>query len=79
LCDVPDVLSMRIVLRAAPPLPFLPEAVHGSGIAMMALCWAGDPEDGEAAIAPLRALADPIASLIACSRYPSGSGCSIRC
>jgi FAD/FMN-containing dehydrogenase len=59
----PDELTTWIVVRNAPPLPFLPEAAHGTGIAMLAFCYAGDPKDGEAAIAPLRAIHDPLAML----------------
>ncbi len=59
--DGPDELTTWIVVRNAPPLPFLPEEAHGTGIAMMAFCYAGDPADGEAAIAPLRAIPDPLA------------------
>ncbi len=61
--DGPDELTTWIVVRNAPPLPFLPEAAHGTGIAMLAFCYAGDPAEGEAAIAPLRAIRDPLAAV----------------
>ena len=50
----PDELSVWTVLRKAPPLPFLPEAVHGKEIIALALCYAGDPARGESLIGPLR-------------------------
>jgi len=60
----PDELTVWTVMRKAPPLPFLPEAIHGSEVAIMAICYSGDPAEGERAIAPLRAIPDPIAVAI---------------
>ncbi len=48
--------SVWAVLRKAPPLPFLPESVHGTGIVALACFHAGDPKEGEKAIAPARGL-----------------------
>ncbi|WP_249325208.1 FAD-binding oxidoreductase [Vreelandella boliviensis] len=59
----PEELTTWMVVRNAPPMPFLPEESHGTGIAMMAFCYAGEPEDGEASIAPLRAVSSPLALL----------------
>lgn len=41
-------------LMTAPPMPFLPEEVHGSKILTLMQCYAGDPEEGRAVLAPLR-------------------------
>jgi FAD/FMN-containing dehydrogenase len=46
--------SVWVVLRKAPPLPFLPESVHGKEIVALACFHAGDPKDGEKAIEPFR-------------------------
>lgn len=51
---MPDELSVWLVARKAPPLPFLPADVHGKEIVVLALCYAGDPADGEKLIEPLR-------------------------
>ena len=51
---MPDELSIWVVLRQAPPLPFLPAEVHGKEVVLLALLYTGDPRDGEKAIAPLR-------------------------
>jgi len=51
---MPDDLNVWMVLRKAPPLPFLPEAVHGKGMVALALCYAGNPAEGEKLIQPLR-------------------------
>jgi FAD/FMN-containing dehydrogenase len=51
-----DETSVWAVMRKAPPLPFLPTEVHGTGILALALCHSGDPEEGERAVAPMREL-----------------------
>ena len=60
----PDELTVWVVLRKAPPLPFLPAEVHGQEILVFAVCWCGDLEKGKQAIAPLQALGKPIADVI---------------
>ena len=46
--------SVWTVLRKAPPLPFLPPAVHGTEIVAFACLHAGDPEVGKKALEPVR-------------------------
>lgn len=48
-------------LLTAPALPFIPEAYHGSKVLSLMQFHAGDPEDGAAALAPLRGFGTPIA------------------
>ena len=64
VAEAPDEVTVWTVLRKAPPLPFLPEDVHGTEVVVLAAMYAGDMEAGEAALAPLRALGDPIADVI---------------
>ena len=64
LDTAPDELTVWAVLRKAPPLPFLPEEVHGTEILILAAMYTGDMSDGEDALAPLRAIGDPIADVI---------------
>ncbi|HKE56897.1 MAG TPA: FAD-binding oxidoreductase [Pyrinomonadaceae bacterium] len=54
VAGAPDDLSVWALLRQAPPLPFLPPEVHGQGIVAFALCYLGDPKQGESLIEPLR-------------------------
>ena len=56
--SAPDDLSVWMVSRKAPPLPFLPESVHGKEVVVLAICYAGDPAEGEKLIAPLREFGD---------------------
>jgi FAD/FMN-containing dehydrogenase len=60
----PEELSLIANVMVAPPMPFLPPAAHGQLVAMTLLCYAGDAEAGERALAPFRALADPIADMV---------------
>jgi FAD/FMN-containing dehydrogenase len=60
----PEELSCWVVLRKAPPLPFLPAEVHGQEILIFAMCHAGGLEDGARAVEPFRALGTPIADVV---------------
>jgi FAD/FMN-containing dehydrogenase len=62
--QAPDELTVWVVMRKAPPLPFLPEEVHGTEVVVLAALYAGDMKDGEKALAPLREFGNPIADVI---------------
>ncbi|MFF7969814.1 FAD-binding protein [Streptomyces sp. NPDC007905] len=62
--DMPDELTTLVNLTTAPPLPFLPEEVHGTRVVVLLGMYAGDLTAGEAAVAPLRKLGTPIADLM---------------
>ena len=64
VAGAPDELSCWVVLRKAPPLPFLPAEWHGKEVMVIAACYAGDMEQGRKAVAPLQALGKPIADVI---------------
>jgi FAD/FMN-containing dehydrogenase len=63
VADAPDELMTIVVHRKAPPLPFVPEELHGKPVVMVICCWAGDPEEGEKFIRPLREFGSPIADV----------------
>lgn len=56
--SAPEELSVWVVLRQAPPLPFLPKEVHGKGVVVLAVFYAGDVVEGDKLIAPLRRFGD---------------------
>ena len=60
----PRELTAWVVLRKAPPLPFLPAEVHGTDIVVFAVCYCGDLAKGKKAVAPLRALGKPLADIV---------------
>src|SRR5215213_8075631 len=66
----PEELSAIANVMTAPPMPFLPEEVHGKLIIMAFVVYAGESEAGERAIAPFRALATPYADMLKPMRYP---------
>jgi FAD/FMN-containing dehydrogenase len=59
VADASDDMTVWTVLRDAPPLPFLPEEVHGTKVVVLAFVYAGDPADGERELEPLRAYGNP--------------------
>ncbi len=66
----PDELTTIANVMPAPPLPFLPEELHGSLMVVAKMVYAGDVEAGRRAIAPFRALAEPLADLLRPMKYP---------
>jgi len=67
--QAPDELTTWVVMRKAPPLPFLDEAVHGTDVLLFALLYNGDIAEGEEAIAPLRAFGSPVGEAIGPNPY----------
>ncbi|HET6684047.1 MAG TPA: FAD-binding oxidoreductase [Gaiella sp.] len=65
----PEELSAIANIMVAPPMPFLPAEAHGRVVVMALMCWAGDVEEGERALAPFRALG-PLADLLRPMAYP---------
>lgn len=54
--DLPDELTTALFYWTAPPVDFLPESIHGKPIVLIASCYAGPAEEGEAIVAPIREL-----------------------
>ncbi len=65
----PDELAVWVVVRQAPPLPFLPAEVHGKEVVVLALCYAGDAKQGEPLIAPLRTFGTPLGEHVGIQPY----------
>lgn len=66
----PEELSTMANVMPAPPMPFVPEEHHGKLVIMALVCYAGEAEAGEKALAPFRALAAPIADTVHPIPYP---------
>ncbi len=66
----PEDLSVIANVLKAPPLPFIRQEQHGKPVVMAVMVYAGPPAAGEKAIAPIRALATPLADMIRSIRYP---------
>jgi FAD/FMN-containing dehydrogenase len=68
--SAPDGLTTLANLMHAPPAPFVPEERVGELVLAIHPCWTGTVEDGEHALAPLRALAAPVADAVSLIPYP---------
>ena len=66
----PEELSTIANVMPAPPMPFLPKEHHGRIVVMALMCYAGEPEAGERALAPFRTLATPIVDMVQPIKYP---------
>ena len=60
----PEGLSTIANVMPAPPMPFLPDAAVGQVVILGMIAFAGDAEAGERAVAPFRALAEPLADFV---------------
>jgi FAD/FMN-containing dehydrogenase len=65
----PEELNVWAIMRQAPPLPFLPEAVHGREVVVLAVFYGGDPARGRALIDPLRRFGKPLGEHIGVQPY----------
>lgn len=68
--SAPDDLTTIGNIMYAPPAPFIPEQRMGELVLMIWPVWTGGMEEGERALAPLRALAEPIADAVSPIPYP---------
>jgi FAD/FMN-containing dehydrogenase len=56
----PEELTVWLVFRKAPPLPFLPAEWHGREVVVIAFLYTGDVAAGQKAIEPLRRFGRPV-------------------
>ena len=54
----PEEINVWVILRKAPPLPFLPANVHGKEVVVLAVFYAGDNTEAQKLIEPLRIFGD---------------------
>ena len=57
---MPDTLTSSLRLMHFPPLPQLPNALRGRALVQLTLAFTGEADDGDALLAPLRALTPEI-------------------
>ncbi len=56
--SAPEELVVWVVLRKAPPLPFLPQEVHGKEVVVLPVFYNGEIAKGDSLINPLRHFGD---------------------
>jgi FAD/FMN-containing dehydrogenase len=67
--EAPRELAVWMNLLRAPEAPFVPEPWQGERVCVMAVCFSGDLEGADEALAPIRALAEPVFDLLAEQPY----------
>jgi FAD/FMN-containing dehydrogenase len=67
----PDELTMMAAFITAPPAPFVPEHLQGKPVVAIALCWAGDLEEGQRWVRPVKSFGPPAADVIGPMPYPA--------
>jgi hypothetical protein len=67
--EAPDELMTIVVQRKAPPLPFVPAELHGKPVVSVVCCYAGDLEEGEEVVRPLKGWGSPVIDLCEAKPY----------
>jgi FAD/FMN-containing dehydrogenase len=66
----PEELTTIANVMRTPPMPFVAEEHHGALAIFALMAYAGDTDAGERAVAPFRALAEPLADMVRPMTYP---------
>jgi FAD/FMN-containing dehydrogenase len=69
LADSPDELMTIVVQRLAPPLPVVPPEMVGRPVIAVLACCAGDIDEGERMLRPMRGFGSPVLDLFAPKPY----------
>jgi FAD/FMN-containing dehydrogenase len=67
--QAPPELTLVLLIRPAPPAPWLPKDMHGKPIVGILACYTGDPEEGERLVVPIKSFGEPIGDTIARRSY----------
>jgi FAD/FMN-containing dehydrogenase len=67
--DAPDTLAPEVALWSIPPLPDVPEDLHGAPVVVVAATFIGPVVDAEPVLSPLRRLGTPLADMSGTSTY----------
>ena len=62
--ESPRELTAWLILLRAPAAPFVPSAWQGRRICAMSVCYSGAPSARDAALAPIRALREPVFDML---------------
>ena len=60
---IPDELMTIVSCRKAPPLPFVPQELHGKLVVGVVCCYAGPVEEGEKVVKLLKEFGSPVLDL----------------
>ena len=62
--QAPPELTLVLMMRPAPPAPWLPKEMHGKPIVGLLACYTGPPEEGEKLVAPIKAFGKPVGDVL---------------
>jgi FAD/FMN-containing dehydrogenase len=60
----PDSITSTVIFLTAPPMPALPESMHGKPAVAIGVCYSGPPEEADDALRALREFGPPAADMI---------------
>jgi hypothetical protein len=63
IAEAPDELMTVVIHRKAPPLPFVPQELHGKLVVGVVSCYSGPVEEGERVVRPLKEFGSPVLDL----------------
>jgi hypothetical protein len=66
--EVPDELTTIVTHRRVPPVPAMPEELHGRHVVIVGTCYAGPLDEGDRVVRPLREFGSPL--LDSCAPMP---------
>lgn len=69
VAEAPDEVGIMGNLRLAPPLPVIPEELHGKPIVAIVMMYTGTIEEGEKVLQPVRQFGSPVLDTVAPKPY----------
>jgi FAD/FMN-containing dehydrogenase len=67
--SAPREMTTVVLMRNAPPAPWLPPAAHGTPVIIMSVCHSGTLEQAQTDLAPIKSFGEPLADLIQVKPY----------
>jgi FAD/FMN-containing dehydrogenase len=67
--SAPRELTIAVLMRNAPPAPWLPESAHGTPIIAFVVCHSGSEEQAAIDLAPVKAYGEPLADIVQIREY----------
>jgi FAD/FMN-containing dehydrogenase len=64
IVNAPPEMSCVLAARIAPPAPWIAEESHGKPVVMIFVCHTGALEEGEASVAPIKGLGNPVGDVL---------------
>ena len=57
-------LTLLLMIRPAPPAPWIPKERHGTQVVIIGACYSGNLEEGEKIVNPIKSFGTPIADIL---------------